>query len=170
MSIYKKGEIKMKKIFMLVMFIMAFAATCFANDGVSDGVTGNPNISIQNVEGIDLAMIYEPNGDTANGFIVNITYDENAPFIVRSKAINNPNNGDPGYMFGAKEVYSVINSDPCFDLPMHVIVYYFYGKVDTYAYVMYEFKDGTQTIHKCGTLGQKEFDLVNVIRKYAVHL
>lgn len=160
----------MKKIFMFVMFIMAFAATCFANDGVSDGVTGNPNISIQNVEGIDVAMIYEPNGDTANGFIVNITYDENAPFIVRSNAINNPNNGDPGYMFGAKEVYSVINNDPCFDLPMHVIVYYFYGKVDTYAYVMYEFKDGTQTIHKCGTLGQKEFDLVNVIKKYAVHL
>ena len=87
---------------MFVMFIMVFATTCFANDGV----TNNPNISIQNVEGVDVAMIHDES-DTSNGFIVNITYDENAPFIVRSKAINNPNNGDPGYMFGAKEVYSV---------------------------------------------------------------
>lgn len=149
---------------MFVMFIMVFATTCFANDGVTD----NPNISIQNVEGIDVAMVYDES-DRTNGFIVNVSDNSDVPYIIRSQAVNNPDNGDPGYIFYAQEVYSVINNDPCFDLPMHVVVFYFYGKVDTYAYVRYEFKDGSHIIHKCGTLGQKEFDLVNVIKKYAVH-
>jgi hypothetical protein len=151
----------MKKIFVLIVMILSFSSICFANENVEYGIHMNimPNAEFTIVRDENNVVAYVVNTTKTNG-VKRITFEENA--------IKNPKNGDVGNIYIVNEVY-IANNDGvvAWDIPCKVVITYFKGFVDDYAYMEYVFPNNVVKKHLCGLLGQAEFDLVNAVRQIA---